>query len=369
MSLHELHDSGADTAVPPAGAAAPSPADSPATGAPAGTPVTVGRRRGAAHAEARTAVGMVVALTVALSAVLAMFVGLAVNSAPNGVRLAVAGPPQAIDQITAGIAQVAGPDAFEISVVADESAARTALQEREADGAIVVGPAGPTMLTASAGSPAISQLLTAAAAGLGGEAATGPAVVDVVALPSGDSRGVGLASGSLPMIIAGLALGALAALRLRDRWTVLATVAGGAIVIAISFAAVFSWLGVASGAFWAMAGAIALTVAASGLVVAGLVRLLGAAGAGLGALLLVLIGNPMSGIATSPRLLPSPWGELGQLLPTGAGGTLVRTATYFPSASVWGPVLVLVIWAAIGAGMVLIGRRKPAATAAPALAG
>ena len=115
-----------------------------------------------------------------------------------------------------------------------------------------------------------------------------------------------------------------------------------------------------------MTGAIALTVATSGLVVAGLVRLMGAAGAGIGALLLVLVGNPLSGIATSPRLLPAPWGELGQWLPTGAGGTLVRTATYFPAASVWAPVLVLVIWAAIGIGMVLIGRRQPAAHSADA---
>ena len=92
-----------------------------------------------------------------------------------------------------------------------------------------------------------------------------------------------------------------------------------------------------------------------------MVRLLGAAGAGLGALLLVIIGNPLSGIATSPRLLPGPWGEFGQWLPTGAGGTLVRTATYFPEASVWGPLLVLFIWAAIGVGMVLFGRRQPAA--------
>ena len=116
-----------------------------------------------------------------------------------------------------------------------------------------------------------------------------------------------------------------------------------------------------------MSTAIALTVAASALVVAGLVRLMGPAGAGIGALLLVLVGNPLSGIATSPRLLPTPWGEIGQWLPTGAGGSLLRTAAYFPEASVWFAVLVLLGWAAVGVGMLLVGRRTAIGHGQPAL--
>jgi hypothetical protein len=85
---------------------------------------------------------------------------------------------------------------------------------------------------------------------------------------------------------------------------------------------------------------------------------MGAAGVGVGALLLVIVGNPLSGIATSPRLLPGPWGEFGQWLPTGAGGTLVRTAAYFPEASVAFPVWVLLGWAVLGAGAVLIGQHR-----------
>ena len=99
----------------------------------------------------------------------------------------------------------------------------------------------------------------------------------------------------------------------------------------IASASPASWL--AGCLRWPLLGrfsAISLTIAASALVVAGLVRLMGAAGVGLGALLLVIVGNPLSGIATSPRLLPAPWGEFGQWLPTGAGGTLLRTVAYFP---------------------------------------
>ena len=320
-------------------------------------PVDVGR-----HEQARKAMGMVLALTAGLSLILALFVSIAVNSGPNGIRLAVTGPGPAVEHITAALNQAAGPDAFEISVVTDEAAARAALQNRTADGAIVIGAQGPTLLTASAGSPAITAMLTGAAAHLGNPGVVaGPAVVDVVALPAGDSRGVGLPSGSLPMIIAGLALGAITALGLRSRWLVIGTVIGGAMVIAVSFVGILSWFDVTGGQFWDEFSAVSLTIAASALVVAGLVRLLGAAGAGLGALVLMIVGNPLSGIASSSRLLPAPWGEFGQWLPTGAGGTLLRTVAYFPGAPVWQSVLVLLGWAALGAVGVIVGKKGASA--------
>jgi hypothetical protein len=184
----------------------------------------------------------------------------------------------------------------------------------------------------------------------------------VVPLPAGDARGVGLPSGSFPMIIAGLALGAGAALALRNRWVILGTVVGGAMTIAISFAGLLSWMGVSGGHFWDEFSAISLTITASALVVAGLVRLMGAAGVGVGALLLVIVGNPLSGIATSPRLLPAPWGQFGQWLPTGAGGTLLRTVAYFPGASVWAPLLILLAWAVLGGLMVLLFDHRNTAT-------
>jgi len=352
--------------------AGPGVDDAP-SGPASGTPTTGDPHpKSARHAlsEGHKAIALVLALTAGLSLVLALFVSIAVNSGPNGVRLAVAGPPPAVEQITAGLAQAGGTDAFEVTVVADEAAARVALLDRSVDGAIVIGPNGPMLLTASAGSPAISQLLTAAAGHLANPTATGPPVTDVVPLPADDARGVGLAAGSFPMIIAGLALGVAAALALRSRWIVLGAVVGGAVVIAVSFAGILAWLGVSAGNFWAETAAISVIIATSALVVAGSVRVLGAAGAGLGALLLVIIGNPLSGIATSPRLLPGPWGEFGQWLPTGAGGTLLRTVSYFPEASIAWPLTVLLIWAALGVAGVIFGRAKVGHTAAqtPAVA-
>jgi len=328
-------------------------------GSPADAPTAHPRTaRKAGHQETHKAIALVLALTGGLSLILALFVSVAVNSGPHGVRLAVAGPPAAVAQIQAGVEQLAGADAFEVSVVSDEAAARGALEDRTADGAIVAGPNGPVVFTASAGSPVIAQALSTAAAQLANPTAAGPAVVDVVALPSGDSRGTGLPAGSFPMIIAGLALGAACAFALRNRWIVVTTIIGGSVVIGLSFAGILAWLGVSGGHYLAESAAIAVTVVAGALLVAGLARLVGVAGVAIGALLLLLIGNPLSGIATSPRFLPAPWGEFGQWLPTGAGGTLLRTVSYFPTASIAWPLTILLAWAALGLIGVIFGRAK-----------
>lgn len=315
--------------------------------------------------ETRHAAGLVLAVTAGLTLVLALFVGVAVTSGPHGVRLAVAGPPAATERIAAELAATAGTDAFEVSPVADAAQARAALRDRTVDGAIVFGSDGPTVLIASAGSPAIAQLLTTAAGHLGAdEAMAAVPVEDVVPLSPDDAHGAGLPAGSLPMVLAGLALGAAVALSLRNRWVVVGAVTGGAVAIGMSFAGVLAWLGVIDGAYLAASSAIALTVAVSALVVAGLTRLIGPAGLAVGALLLMIIGNPLSGLASSPRLLPAPWGEVGQWLPTGAGGTLLRTVAYFPDAAIGFPVWVLLAWGGLGLAGVLLGRHGSPGTGA-----
>ena len=40
---------------------------------------------------------------------------------------------------------------------------------------------------------------------------------------------------------------------------------------------------------------------------------------------MVLVGNPFSGVGSAPELLPQPVGGIGQLMPPGAGGNLLRS--------------------------------------------
>lgn len=265
----------------------------------------------------------------------------------------------ALDQAT--------PGGFAVTVVPDESAARSAIERRDAYGAVVLAtaPTPPTLLTASAASPVVAQALNQLGATLAARqpgAAAGVRVVDVVSTPATDPRGTGLAALALPLVIGGIAVGAASArvvtgLRRRLVAVTLAAAFGGLALAGIAQ----SWLGVLSGSWWAEAGVIALGIAAVGFAVAGLETLLGTVGLVLGIALVMLVGNPLSGMTSAPELLPSGWGALGQWLPPGATGTLLRTVSFFPDASPSPAVWVLVGWVLVGLALAWLGsRRHPA---------
>jgi hypothetical protein len=83
---------------------------------------------------------------------------------------------------------------------------------------------------------------------------------------------------------------------------------------------------------------------------------------------MVLIGNPFSGAATAPELLPEPVGAIGQLLPLGAGANLLRSTSFFDGAAAGGPVLVLVTWSLAGLAALAVAQRRALRAAAPAAA-
>lgn len=305
-------------------------------------------------------VGIGVGVSAVLTLILALFVSSAVKAKPHEVAIDVVGPAAAVTQVRAALS-AAGQDAFVITAVADEQTAAGHLQDRTADGAVVVGANGPRVLTASAGSPVIAQLLSTAAAGLSGQSPS-TLVTDVVPVPSSDPRGAGIASAAFPMILAGLGAGALAGLVLRRTRERVVLIVTSALASGLLFTGVLEWLGVIDGHYWAVAGAIALSAGASATFVSGTVALLGAAGMGVAALVMMIIGNPLAGVATSPKLVPAPWGAVGQLLPPGAGGTLLRTAAYFPQAPVWTPVLTLCAWIALGAAGIAVAHRRASVT-------
>ena len=88
----------------------------------------------------------------------------------------------------------------------------------------------------------------------------------------------------------------------------------------------------------------------------GLHSLFGTAGLGIGALVMVFIGNPFSAAATAPELLPEPVGGLGQLLPPGAGANLLRSTGFFDGAGAGEHIAVLAIWAVLGLAAALLTR-------------
>jgi hypothetical protein len=314
---------------------------------------------GSAHRPPAAAI-LVVPLVVAV--VLTLFAWPAGRLEPRDMPVGLAGPAAATAPIEQRLETREG--AFELHRYAGEAAAREAIEDREVYGAFVATPAGPRVLTASAASSAVAQQLTHAA----GEA--GATVEDVV---QAGPQAPALASSVLPLVIAGLLVGVVAALASsrgpgRAGLAVAGSVATGVAATAI----VQGWLDVIEGDWIVNAGVLSLTVLAIAASLAGLFAVLGRVGLAIGALAMIFVGNPFSGVGSAPELLPEPAGAIGQLLPPGAGGNLLRSTGFFDGAGGAGPLTVLAIWAAAGLALLLVselrGRRTATARAAAAAA-
>ncbi|HEY3008908.1 MAG TPA: hypothetical protein VGJ63_12730 [Micromonosporaceae bacterium] len=295
------------------------------------------------------------AAVVVLQALLvALFAAPAANLEPRDLPVAVAGPTPSATAFERQL-KVARPGAFDVTIVADQTSADEALRNREAYAAFVLGPSGPSLHTASAASPTLAALLTQAAGQIAGGREV--PVVDVVPTDPDDPRGAGFAAGFLPLAITSLVAGALLTLLVRRRGARLLGLVRFAVLAGVVGAAVLHmWLGVIAGDYLANAAAIGLFALAASGIVAGLASLLGAAGIGVGALLVFLVGNPLSGVSSAPELLPQPWGAVGQWMPVGAGGSLLRSVTYFGGAGDAQALWVLAGYAGLGLTLVLLGR-------------
>lgn len=303
-------------------------------------------------------IAVIVLLTAVLTVMLIAFAWPAARTQPRDLPLGVAGPGAVTGQISTVLNQNA-PGAFEIHSYPDRAAAVEAIKDRDVYGAIVAGQAGPEILTASARGPVVAQVLTQMAGKLAATENRTPIVTDVVPLPTDDPRGAGLAAGALPLVLGGI-LAAVALTRLlpagirRIRGAIGFAITGG-----LALAAVLQfWLGSLEGNYWANSGVIAFSIAATSVAILGLEWLLGAAGLALGAATMMLLGNPLSGLTSAPEMLPTGWGALGQLLPPGAAGTMLRAVAFFDGANIIKPVLVLSAWLLGGLLLCAIGAAR-----------
>ncbi|MFE8992213.1 ABC transporter permease [Streptomyces collinus] len=303
----------------------------------------------------RHVIAVVILVPVLAALALWAFAWPASRIAPRNLPLGVAGPPAAAAQVEEQLERHEG--AFEIHRYADEAAARDAIKDRSVYGAVVVTRQGPELLTASAAGPVVAQFLQQA---VGQQAAAGGAqvkTVDVVPTPASDPRGAALGAAVLPLALAGIAAGAVVTLLgLRGVRAALALLGASALVGVVAAGIAHSWLGALGGDWWAEAGVLALSTLAVGGAVAGLAALVGPAGTGIGAAVVMLIGNPFSGATSAPQMLPEPAGAIGQWLPPGAGTTLLRSVSSFGGAAATGPALTLAWWAVLGLGAVLLGN-------------
>ncbi|WP_371404251.1 ABC transporter permease [Kribbella sp. NBC_00662] len=294
-------------------------------------------------------IAVIVLLTAVLTVFLIAFAWPSARSEPRNVPIAVSGPTPAVEQVKAQLGQ-AMPGGFDITAVPDRQAAVQRIEDRDAYGAIVLDSAQPEVLTASAGGPVVAQLLTQLSARMDSRAK----VTDIVPLPKDDPRGAGLAAGALPLVLGGIiAAGALTQLVRSGPKRMVGAVAF-AITGGLALAAVLQyWLGSFEGSYLGNAGVIAMSIGAISLTLLGLEWLIGTAGLALGGAVMMLLGNPLSGMTSAPEMLPDGWSTLGQLLPPGAAGTALRSVSFFDGAGAGRPLVVLAGWLLLG--LVLCG--------------
>lgn len=308
---------------------------------------------------ARLAVGLVVGLVAVQALMLFVFAWPATNSGPREVPIALAGPPEAVAQVEPALAAVPSRDggvpAFDVVRVEDQAAATAAISEREVYGAVVLTPEGPQLLVASAGGPAVAQLLRSAVSELSPDGAR-VLVQDVVPTTADDLTGSGIAAGVLPLVMTSVAGGLAVVLLLRRSAPRLAALAALSVMAGLTSAALLQYgLGVTAGSYWSLVGVLTLLVGAVAASVAGLGAVLGRAGAVLGALTMIFVANPLSAPASAPEMLPQPWGDIGQLMPAGAGVSAIRSVAFFDGAAAGVPLVVLAVWLAAGLALIAIG--------------
>ncbi len=82
--------------------------------------------------------------------------------------------------------------------------------------------------------------------------------------------------------------------------------------------------------------------------------LFGIAGTGIALIAFIVLGNPATGVAFSPAMLPGFWRAIGFWLPPGAGVRAETGAVYFKGHATLGALAVLAVYAGVSAAVALV---------------
>ena len=302
------------------------------------------------------------------------YVGAFHEPTPHHVPLAVVGPPTVAAQLN----RLPGEplDARQASSRRD---ALSQIDDRKVYGAYEA--ATNRLFVASAANRAtavaLEQTFDRVAAAQGRPAAR---VTDVKPLPLSDPNGTAAFYAVIAWVFGGYIgatlIGLIGSPRSTSRRRAAARIgalAGFAIVAAVlSVVMLRASFDTFSGHVVAMCAIGALTIFAGGAATAGIQAAAGPAGTALVILVFVILGNSASGGPFARPLLPGLWRTIGGVLPPGAGVDLARSALFFDGARVAGPIIVLVVWAALGTALALaLGGRmmNPVDVEAEAAAG
>ena len=309
----------------------------------------------------------------------------------KNLPVSIAGPEVTVSQFEQSLKDQ-GIETFELKQASSREDAENQIKQRETYGAIIFTEgAVPEVLTAPAANAAATQMLNGVATQLnaqiqqkalaaktealtqavqaGGEQGAQAAAqleqlkveaekasamtvktTAVVSLNESDSSGSGIAVAAFPLVIGGILGGSFSALRVNGTWrrfvtATLYAVIGGALTALI----LNVWFGLIPGDFATLWAAFSATYLATASFIVGVSALTAPiVGLGVGAVITMFIGNPISGASMPSVFLPGAWGAIGQMMVPGASSTLLRSIAYFPEAATSGQWLVLGSWIAFG---------------------
>src|SRR5438874_10720643 len=227
------------------------------------------------------------------------------NPQPHDIKVGLAGPAPVLQQLSTAFASNA-PGAFQFTTYATEDAARTAIDARSVDGALVVSAGGPRLIVAGAAGDAVVGVITGAFTNVFTAQGQTLAVETVHPFASADPHGLILFFVVLAVVVSTLVAMAAFGLRSQSGFGLrLIVVVVYAMLAALVGMGMARWIAGAYGSGFRVATAlVAVGSAALGAGVAGSGRLLGAPGVVLAAIIVVLLDLVSSGGPLGSNLLP-----------------------------------------------------------------
>jgi hypothetical protein len=281
-------------------------------------------------------------------------IGPAIQSpAPHDIPVGIVGAPQLAEKLAEN-----APGAFDFTNYDSEAAARAAIDSRDVDGALVVGPGGPKLIIAGAAGDGVNGVITGVFTNVFKQQGQALAVETVHPFAAGDPHGLILFFVVLAVLVSTLIAQALVGLRRGLRFvTRLSLVVAFAFLAAPTAMGLATWIaGDYGSGFWLATALVALGSAAVGAVVAGAASLLGRPGIALAALIVVLLDLVCSGGPIGSQLLPDAYRWLAPGMPAGQLYSAVRGALYFDGAGIVEPFGVLSLWLLGGLILMVLGQ-------------
>ena len=283
-------------------------------------------------------------------------IGTAIRSPqPHDIPVGLVGPAPAAQQIESSFGANA-PGAFQFTTYASEQDGRAALDARTVDGILVLDTG--TLMVAGAAGDGATGVISAAFTNVFKAQGKALTVETVHPFPSGDAHGLILFFVVVATLISTLAAqailfatGTAAGLGLRFGFIPVYGVLVGLTAMGIA-----TWIAGGYGdGFWAATGLVALASMALGAMVGALVRLLGAPGIGLAALVM-LLSLVSSGGPVGSQLLPDFYRALAPWTIANEAYSALKGALFFGGAALAGPITVLAGWLVVGLALLWLGE-------------